>query len=81
MTDWLDTQIIGEATLIVIAAVVVGYVISRIWPKKAQPQLFGTLAAFALVAGLSYLGNAAAGIALYVLIGILILWGIAAISL
>ncbi len=79
--EWLDTRIIGEATLIVIGAIVLGYVVSRLWPKKSQPQLFGTLAAFALVAGLSYMGSAAAGMALVVLLVLLVIWGIAAISL
>ncbi len=81
MTSWLDTRLIGEATLIMIGAIVLGYIVSRIWPKNSNPQLFGSLAAFALVAALSYLGNAAAGIALYLLIAVLILFGIAAVAM
>lgn len=81
MTSWLDTRLIGEATLIVIGAIVLGFVVSRLWPKKAYPRLFGTLAAFALVGAMSYLGNAAAGVALYVLLAVLVLFGIAAVAL
>ncbi len=79
--SFLDPRLIGEATLILIGAIVLGYVVSRIWPKRANPQLFGTLAAFALVGALSYLGNAAAGVALAVLIGLLVLFGIAAVAM
>lgn len=81
MTSWLDTQLIGEVTLVIVGAVVLGYIVSRIWPKRANPKLFGTLAAFAVVGGLSYLGNAAAGIALYILIAALLVFGIAAVAL
>ncbi|MDX2288325.1 MAG: hypothetical protein NW217_05825 [Hyphomicrobiaceae bacterium] len=79
--SFLDTRLIGEATLILIGAIVLGYVVSRIWPKSANPQLFGTLAAFALVGALSYMGVAGAGVALAVLVALLVLFGIAAVAL
>ena len=46
---WLSSRILGGATLISIAAFVLGYVVSLIWPKQHNPQVFGCLAALALV--------------------------------
>ena len=68
MTELFDMRLIGEATLICIGAVVVGYIINRVWPKRYNPQLFATLIAIGLVGALAYIGNSAAGIALVVLI-------------
>lgn len=79
--NWLDTRVIGEATLIGVAAVAIGYLVSKIWPKSANPQLFGSLAAFLLVGGMAYLGSTGAGIALIVLIIVAVVLGIAALAL
>ncbi|MBU1210245.1 MAG: hypothetical protein KJ587_03110 [Alphaproteobacteria bacterium] len=73
MDNLLDPRFLGEAALIMIGAIVLGFIVSRFWPKAANPKLFGALATFAVVAGLSYLGNAAAGLALVVLIVMAIL--------
>jgi hypothetical protein len=66
---WLSPQTLGAAVLITVAAVVVGYVVTKVWPKAHNPQLFGFLAAIALVGALAYAGSAGATIAiLFVLI-------------
>ena len=64
------TQILGEATLTTVGAILLGYVVALIWPKSHNPQLFGFLAAVTLVGGLAYFGFAGAAIALVVLLGI-----------
>ena len=66
-------QILGEATLMTVGAVVLGYVVSMIWPKSHNPQLFGFLAAVSLVGGLAYAGFAGATVALVILLGIAVL--------
>lgn len=68
MEGLLDPRFLGEATLIIIGAVILGFIIARIWPKSLNPKLFGALAAFGAVAALAYFGSAAAGLALVVLI-------------
>lgn len=73
MEGFFDPRFIGEAALIMIGAIILGAVVASLWPKKSNPKLFGTLATFAVVAGMSYFGNAAAGMALVVLILIAIL--------
>jgi len=80
MLDWLDTRTLGEATLILVGAIVIGYFISKMWPKRMNPQLFGTLAAIALVGALAYIGNAGAAVALVVLIGAALVFGALAIG-
>ena len=67
--SWLS-QILGQATLMTVGAIVFGYVVSMIWPKDHNPQLFGFLAAVTLVGGLSYAGFAGATVALVALIAI-----------
>ena len=56
-----------------VGAIVLGYVVSMVWPKSHNPQLFGFLAAVTLVGGLAYVGFAGAAMALVVLIGIAVL--------
>lgn len=73
MGDLFDPKFLGEAALIMIGAIILGVVVTNLWPKGKNPKLFGALACFAVVAGLSYLGNAAAGLALVVLIVMAIL--------
>ena len=77
MPEWLDTRTLGEMALIAIGAIVLGYVISKIWPKQHNPGLFGTLAALTLVGGLAYMGNTAAALAL----GLLIVLAVSAAAL
>ena len=54
--DVFGARFLGEATLLAVGAVVVGYIVAAIWPKKYNPQLFGFLAAATLVGGLFYNG-------------------------
>jgi amino acid transporter len=61
---WWSGRIFGEAILITIAAVVIGYIIARMWPKDQNPSLFGSLAAMALVGGLAAAGMPAAILAI-----------------
>ncbi len=70
MSDLLSTtsstasRFVGEMTLLVIAAVVVSYIISKFWPKQANPQLFAALIPFTGLALLAYLGSGAAAAAI-----------------
>ncbi|MEL6623021.1 MAG: hypothetical protein AAFR70_10405 [Pseudomonadota bacterium] len=77
ITSWLDPRLIGEAILIVIAAIVIGYVVRMVWPKRQNPDLFATLAAVGFVAGLAYAGFASAAIAAVLVLVI----GVAMVSL
>ncbi|MDX2259484.1 MAG: hypothetical protein NW205_11270 [Hyphomicrobiaceae bacterium] len=79
--DWFDTRLIGEATLILIGAIVFGYAVGRLWPKRLHPEFFGTLAALAVVGALAWWGSSAAGLALAVLILIVVAFAIAAVAL
>ena len=67
------SHLLGETTLITVGAIVLGYIVSMIWPKTHNPQLFGFLAAVTLVGGLAYVGIAGASLALLLLFGIAIL--------
>lgn len=69
-SDWLSTRVIGEAALLAVAAVVIGYVVHRIWPKGASPQLFAVLAAIGFLGALSWYGSAGATIAIVILVAI-----------
>ena len=57
---WWSGRVIGEAVLLTIAATVIGYVVTRVWPKNQNPSLFGFLAAMSLVGGLAAAGMPAA---------------------
>ena len=78
--SWLDSRIIGEATLISVGAIGLGYLVSKIWPARLNPQLFGTLAAFLLVGGLTYAGSTGGALALALLVVLGLLFGLAAIT-
>ncbi len=67
-TSWFSTQILGEAVLISVGAIVIGYLVALYWPKEHNPSLFGSLAAIALVGALAYLGNAGAALAIFIVI-------------
>lgn len=58
------SRLIGEAVLIAIAAIVLGYIVSRLWPKDHNPSLFGFLASASLVGGLAFAGSSAATLAI-----------------
>lgn len=79
--QWLDSRVIGEATLIGVAAVALGYLVTRVWPKFLNPLLFGWLAAFLLTGGLAYAGSTGAGLALAVLIVVAVILAGAALVL
>lgn len=78
-SDWLSTRTLGEATLIAVGAVIVGFIVARLWPKSIQPQLFGALVAITLVAALAYWGSTGAGLALIVMVALLALMAVAGI--
>lgn len=63
-----DTRALGEATLIAIAAIVVGVLVRRFWPKGIYPVAFGILAGLGLIAGLAALGVPTAGLMLWLAI-------------
>jgi len=77
--SWFGTRTFAEATLISIGAIIVGYVVSRIWPRGFNPELFGTLTAIALVAALAYMGSTGAGVALIFCIIIAVLLALAGV--
>lgn len=74
-----DSRKLGEATLIGIGAIFVGFLVARVWPRSMQPVLFGWLAATGVVALLAYLGVASAGLVLWLFIAAAVLLGILAI--
>lgn len=73
--DW--PRLIGEIALVTAAAVMIGFLILKLWPKSANPQMFAFLIPFVAVALLAYFGSASAAIAL----GLLGLLAIAAFFL
>jgi hypothetical protein len=79
VADWFTTRTLGEATLIAVGAVIVGFIVARAWPKGLQPQLFGALVAIAIVGGLAYWGSKGAGLALIVMVALLALMAVAGI--
>lgn len=60
-----DTRLLGQATLIAVAAVLVGLLVRRIAPKFMNPTLVGGLASLAVVAGLAAAGVPTAGVVLW----------------
>ena len=74
-----DPRKVGEATLIAIAAIIIGVIVWRRWPRALQPALFGWLAALGVVAGLAYAGVATAGLVLWLFIAAAILLAILAL--
>lgn len=68
MAGWLSTRILGEAALLAVAAVVLGYLVARFWPKQFAAQLFGMLAATAFLGGLAYMGSTGAALAIVLLL-------------
>lgn len=74
-----DSRQLGLAVLILVAATFVGVGVSRLVSRDKGPTLFGTLAALALVAGLSYLGVDAAGYVLWLLLAGALVLGIFAL--
>lgn len=74
-----DSRKLGEATLIGIGAIFIGFLVARAWPRSMQPVLFGWLAATAVVAMLAYLGVASAGLVLWLFIAAAVLLGVLAL--
>lgn len=74
-----NPRTLGEATLIAIAAIVVGVVVWRRWPRSLQPALFGWLAALAIVAALAYAGVQSAGLVLWLFIAAAVVLAILAL--
>ncbi len=67
-SGWSSSAIIGQAVLITVGAVVLGYVVAMLWPKQHNPSLFGFLAAVSLVGGLSAYGVPAATVAIFIVL-------------
>lgn len=76
-----DPRKLGEATLIACGAILVGFMVRRMWPRSMNPLLFGWVAATAVVAGLAYAGIQSAGLVLWLFIGAAVLLGILAVVL
>ena len=74
-----DPKQLGLATLIAVAAIFVGFLVRRMWPRAMNPLLFGWLAATAFVAALTYLGVPGAALVLWLFIGAAVLLGILAL--
>jgi hypothetical protein len=64
MSSASASRFVGEMTLLVIAAVCLCYIILKLWPKQANPQLFAALIPFTGLALLAYFGSAAAAAAI-----------------
>lgn len=74
-----DSRKLGEATLIGIGAIFIGFLVARAWPRSMQPVLFGWLAATGIVAALAYLGVASAGLVLWLFIAAAVLLAVLAL--
>ncbi len=70
VADWFSGRVLGEAALLAVAAVVLGYVVWRLWPKPFAAQLFGVLAATAFLGGMAYIGSKGAALAIVLLVAI-----------
>lgn len=76
-----DPRTHGEATLIACGAILIGFMVRRMWPRSMNPLLFGWVAATAVVAALAYAGVPSAGLVLWLFIGAAVLLGILAVVL
>lgn len=70
ISDWLAPRVFGEAALLAVAAVVIAYVMHRIWPKGLSPQLFAVLSGIAFLGVLAWYGSKGATLAIVILIAI-----------
>ena len=70
ISDWFTTRVLGEAALLAVVAVVIAWVVLRIWPKGFSPQLFGVLAAIVFLGGLAWYGSMGATLAILILVAI-----------
>lgn len=71
--SWFHTKALGAALVIAVAATVLGYVISKLWPKTFNPGLFGFLAAIAFVGGLAMADVPGAGLAIVLCLAVAVL--------
>ena len=60
-----DPRQMGLAVLIFVGATFIGVAVSRLVPRDKGPTFFGTMAALALLGGLSYMGVEAAAYVLW----------------
>lgn len=74
-----DPRQMGAAVLILVGAMFVGVVVSRMVPRDKGPTLFGTMAALALVAGLAYFGVETAGYVLWLFLAGAVILGLFAL--
>lgn len=74
-----DPKQLGLSTLIAVGAILVGYVVRRMWPRRMNPPLFGWLAAVAVVGALAYMGVPGAALVLWLFIAAAVLLGILAL--
>ena len=70
MADWFTTRVFGEAALLAVGAVVIGYLVARYWPRQFGAQLFGLLAGAAFLGGLAYSGSKGAVLAMLLIAAI-----------
>ena len=76
-----DPRTLGEATLIACGAIMIGFLVRRMWPRSMNPLLFGWVAATAVVAALAYAGVPSAALVLWLFIAAAVLLGILAVVL
>lgn len=74
-----DPRTLGEVALVTVGAIMFGYFVFKIWPKRLNPILFGFLATFLVAGGLAYLGVASAAVALILLVTLSLLLALAAL--
>lgn len=61
---------VGEIALLTVAAVFAGFLVNKVLPASASPQLFAVLVPFTGLGLLAYLGSFAAAAALVLYVGI-----------
>lgn len=68
--DFFSLRTLGEAGLVTAGAAIIGFIVSRLWPRHLKPEMFGLLAAMLVVSGLAYLGSAGAGLAIFIVLAV-----------
>lgn len=74
-----DPQKMGQATLIVVAALFIGVGVSRLVARDRGPTFFGTMAALTFLGLLAYFGVATAGYVLWLFLAGAVLLGVFAL--
>lgn len=79
LIDW-SARGIGEVMLYAIAATMAGYLISKVWPKAANPGLFAVMIPLFGLSLAAYWGSGAAALAIVLFVALAILAAVVGIG-